>query len=193
MKELTRYSKSVLRGYLERSLDDLGMIALLEMIDIAPESGEIRAMLQHIVDHWITAEVMNEDLTVFKRAEAVLASYRDNGQPTEQFDTPEGDPAEQILAFQCMRAAMLAALLGDANGVRHLAALLATAPLNWQLDLSYFLGNLTNGWIGTMYQEIPRQKQTLLWLQEWTSANRERAWAGISRLPEIAPAGAKVH
>ena len=193
MKELTRYSKGVLRGYLERSLDDLGMIALLGMIDIAPESGETRAMLQHIVDHWITANVLNEDLAVFKRAEAVLASYGDNGQPTEQFDTREGDPAEQTLAFQCMRAAMVAALLGDPSGVRHLAALLATAPLNWQLDISYFLGNLTDGWIGTLYQDIPRQKQTLLWIQEWTAANRERGWPGISRLPEIAPAVGKVH
>lgn len=182
-----------MRGYLERSLDDLGMIALLGMIDIAPEAEETRAMLQHVVDHWLDVKVLNDDLVVFKRAEAVLASYGDNGQPTEQFDRPQGDPAEQILALQGMSAAMVAALLGDPNGVQHLAALLATAPLNWQLDISYFLGNLTNGWIGTLYQEIPRQKQTLQWIQEWTAANRERGWLGISRLPEIAPAGAKAH
>ncbi|GEM_PF-5158674 len=77
----------------------------------------------------------------------------------------ETEPARETYNYQLMLAAILASVLGDTRGILHLGALLVTESLNRKLSISYFLGNLTDGVVGTMYKEIPSKEQVTVWAE----------------------------
>jgi hypothetical protein len=92
------------------------------------------------------------------------------------------DPEEEILAHYRLQAAIVATLMGDRSykgkvyskrqqersgkGLRTLAAQLIVEPMNRKLEISHFLGNLTDGQVGVVYPELPTKTQVLQWVSE---------------------------
>ena len=111
---------------------------------------------------------------------------------------PGEDPEEEIWAHYRLQSAILATLMGDRDesrtsprnsrhnlerdgkGLRTLAAQLVVEHVNRKLEISHFLGNLTEGKIGSVYPELPTKTQILQWVEEIGAVQL------ADRLPEIA-------
>jgi hypothetical protein len=66
------------------------------------------------------------------------------------------------------------------EGLKTLAAQLIVEHTNRKLEISHFLGNLTEGKIGSVYPDLPTKTQILQWVQEIGQVQL------ADRLPEIA-------
>ena len=107
---------------------------------------------------------------------------------------PGENPEEEIWAHYRLQSAILATLMGDRDesrnsphklardgkGLRTLAAQLVVEHVNRKLEISYFLGNLTDGKIGSVYPELPSKTHILRWVEEIGEIKL------ADRLPEMA-------
>jgi hypothetical protein len=76
------------------------------------------------------------------------------------------NPEEEIHAYYRLQAAIVAAVMGDDKGLRTLAAQLIVEHMNRKLEVSHFLGNLTDGQVGVVYPELPTKTQVLQWVRD---------------------------
>ncbi len=77
---------------------------------------------------------------------------------------PWDEPISEFVQERQFYVEVIRALDGDSMALQELAALLVTAPLNRKLAISFFLGNLTDGQIGSRFKEIPSRGQVLEWI-----------------------------
>jgi hypothetical protein len=90
-------------------------------------------------------------------------------------------PSSETFSYHRMLAGLVACLRGDQNGLNWLTALLITEPINRKLPIAYFLGNLTDGRLGSQKKSIPTRKQVLEWANQ-VKENRIRVTPLIGEL-----------
>ena len=168
VRKIEHGPEKVLLGYFERAIKELGLGAWLAMLRPGHEEyfrkkveGRVYSALEF--QPWRgTRQIILGEPEKYLRWE------------------PWDDPEEEIWAHYRLQSAVMATLMGDKEGILSLGAQLVIEPMNRKLEVSYFLGNLTGGRIGTIYKELPTKTQILQWVEEIGAVQL------ADRLPEIA-------
>jgi len=158
----------ILFNYFERAVEELGLKAWLSLLKPGNEEyfrQRIKGRVYSVLEFkpWK------------QRREKILSEPEENLR-WEPWDKPE----DEIRAHYRLQAAIVATLMGDREELRTLAAELIAEPMNRKLEITYFLGNLTEGRVGLTYKELPTKSQILQWVHDIEQVQL------VDRLSEIA-------
>lgn len=153
-----------LHQYLEWALDELGLFSLVLLnppyrgilVDVTPEDTHWIARFNETVSPNIRKFIEDDPSSILSEAGSQFSSLMDEKVPR----------SDETLSYHRMLAAMIASLQGNERGLAWLGALLITQPINRKITITYFLGNLTDGDIGSYRKEIPSREQVLNWVDQ---------------------------
>ncbi len=148
MSNSTKHQEYVLIEYLDWCLRELGLGQAKRHL-LAQDLKQFEASVEPVVENTLGSEQTYESILLDAKSK-----FR-----WEPWEEPEKD----VFSQRTMFAGMVASVLGTRRGVKALVSLLITEPLNRKLTVSYFLGNLTNGGLGTVYKAIPSKQEVVAW------------------------------
>jgi len=143
----------VLSGYFERAVEELGLRAWFNLL-IPGKERYFQGMVKGEVLRFLDRE--------WRQDRDRILSYPEGSLRWEPSEKPE----EEIRSHYILQAAIVATLIGFQEELKTLAALLVSQSMNRKLAISYFLGNLTDGRVGTTYKELPTKDQVLQWVRD---------------------------
>lgn len=144
----------VLFEYFERAIEELGLKAWAPLLRPGYEEyfqNKIAPTVYRILEQGSSGEEREEILS--------------DPEKHLRWESRE-NPEEEILAHYRLQAAIVASVMGDGKGLRTLAVQLIVEHMNRKLEVSHFLGNLTDGQVGVVYPELPTKTQVLQWVRE---------------------------
>jgi hypothetical protein len=155
-----------LLGYLEWALDGLGLELAFQLIRPShvyldkyvgvPSDHPLLSEFDKTVSPVLAIYLKDDPLPILSQAGSRFSSLLDENV----------SPASEIFSYHRMLAAIVASLRGDRIGLEWLGALLITEPINRKLAITYFLGNLTDGSVGTKNKVIPTKAQVVEWTDQ---------------------------
>lgn len=159
---------NVLFEYFERAIEELGLRGWVGLLRPGKED-----YFQKKVSGRVYLELAS---SAWKhKREAILLEP----QKHLRWEPWEGQE-EEILSHYRFQSAVMATLMRDGKELKTLAAQLVVEPMNRKLEVSHFLGNLTDGKVGLVYAELPTRGQILQWVHEIGQVQL------TDRIPEIA-------
>lgn len=99
------------------------------------------------------------------------------------------EPYEDDLRQRMVWGNYIKAVAGDSHAIESLISLLLTEPLNRKLDIAFFLGVLTDGFVGSRYKSLPTRSEVISWARRWvTERGNEKLPHFLSTLKFYPPA-----
>jgi hypothetical protein len=160
----------VLSEYFVRALEELGLKAWLGLLRPGKEALFSRTVHRDMESRVLSWRLELDPIRVLHEPNKFLSWE------------PHPNPEQEISSHYQLQWAILAAVMGLHGALETLAAQLVTEPMNRKLTIAYFLGNLTEGRVGSPHKELPTKAQILQWLEEIEHIQLQASLGEIAQL-----------